>query len=130
MKAVVHRTVFRNCRLTGSLWPDAYFRDVLFDASKGDCCSFKFAEFKDTTFRSSLFAEAEFTSAKLHKCSFEDTDRRRAEMSGLSLRGMDLRSCEIEGMRAGVKELQGVIIDSVQAMLVCSQLGLCVKFDA
>ena len=50
-------------------------------------------------------------------------------MADAKLAGADLRSSNIEGARAGIKELQGAIVNMEQAISIARMLGVDVRMD-
>jgi hypothetical protein len=48
-------------------------------------------------------------------------------LHGAKLAGTDLRGSIIDGLVVGAKELQGVIVDRLQAVQIAGLLGIVVK---
>ena len=51
------------------------------------------------------------------------------KLSDAKLAGADLRGSKIEGVRLGLKELQGAIVDMEQAIAIARLLGVVVQLD-
>ena len=54
-------------------------------------------------------------------------DLTEADLLGRKLKSADLRESTIDGIRVGARELEGAIIDPLQAVEVATLLGLTVK---
>ncbi len=121
------RVELRGCRLLGADLSQASFEDVLFYDCKGERAIFLSAAFKAVRFEKCDFREASFEGADLTGAIFAECNLRKADLRGAKLAGADLRTSIIDGMQVGIKELQGAIIDPLQAVQVVSLLGLVVK---
>jgi uncharacterized protein YjbI with pentapeptide repeats len=83
---------------------------------------FKAARFEKCVLRGSTFEGADLTGVVFHDCDLSGADLRNAK-----LKDTDFRSSVIDGLKTGVKELQGAIIAPLQAIQVVSLLGILVK---
>ena len=103
-KASLNRVEAIGCRMVGWRSSQALIRNVVI---KG--CSAIGAQFWSTTFK----------NVRFESCTLRDADFQRA----------DLRGSKIEGVRLGIKELQGLILDVEQAIAIARMLGAVVKLD-
>ncbi|HEY0736378.1 MAG TPA: pentapeptide repeat-containing protein [Herpetosiphonaceae bacterium] len=128
-KAHLSRIEFTGCRLVGlklmaSEITDAVIRD----------CNAEFALFWSSSFKAARFERcnlsgASFTEADLSGVVFKDCDLSNADFTGAKLVGTDLRGSKVEGLKVGIKELQGAIIEPGQAVHIVGLLGIEVKWE-
>ena len=83
---------------------------------------FKTARFEGCLLRGALFDGADLRGVVFQRCDLTNTD-----FTGASLRDVDLRGSIIDGLKAGVREWQGAVIDPTQAVQVAMLLGLTIK---
>lgn len=128
-KALLQRVEILGCRMTGFKAIEAHFQDVLFRDCIGALAQFRFATFKSVQFERCNFANADFQGANLAGVRFVKCDLSNAEMSHTTLTSTDFRSSKIEGLKVGVRELPGAIMDHFQAAYVASRLGIVIKAE-
>ena len=128
-KAVLQRTEFLDCRLTGLQANDGRFQDLLLRDCHGQYASFAGGVFKGVRFERCILRDASFLEADLTGALFLDCDLTNADMLGAKLAGADLRGSTIEGLRLGLKEIQGVKVDLLQAARLLQGLGATVILD-
>ena len=58
---------------------------------------------------------------------FRDCDLSQADLRNTKLKGADLRGSAITGVQVGIKDLQGVIVTSSQAIQLAGLLGVTVQ---
>jgi uncharacterized protein YjbI with pentapeptide repeats len=126
-KARFRRAEFIECRLLGIQLLEATLEDVVFTKCTLESAVFASAVFKAARFEACLLRGALFEEADLRGVVFHRCDLTHADLRGADLRGADLRGSVIDGMKVGPKEVQGAIIDPVQAVQVAGLLGLTVK---
>lgn len=126
-QAGLYRVEMLTCRMTGFLCIEAKFEDTLFKECKANLAQFRFSSFKAVRFDHCDLSDADFQGANLTGVTFAHCDLRNVEMSGAKLAGADLRGCNIDGLRAGQRELQGAIIDPVQALALVQAFGIVIK---
>jgi uncharacterized protein YjbI with pentapeptide repeats len=115
------------CQLMGWHAIEGHFQDTLFKSCRSHFCQFRFSTFKSVQFEDCDLSDADFQGADLSGVKFVNCKLRNVEMSGAKLRGADLRGSHIDGLRAGLPELQGAIIDPAQALALVEQFGITVK---
>ncbi len=128
-RAVLQRVELLGCRMTGFKAIEAHFQDVLLRDCIGTLAQFRFATLKAVCFEQCNFANADFQGANLAGVRFVKCDLSNAEMSHTTLTGTDFRSSKIEGLKVGVRELPGAIMDHFQAAYVASLLGIVIKAE-
>lgn len=125
---ILQRVEFIGCQLTGLVCIEAGIQDTLFKGCTGKLAQFRFSSFKHVRFENCDFSDADFQGANFNGASFINCNLSRVEMSGAKLTGIDLRSCQIDGMRVGIKELQGAIITPPQAIALIQAQGIKVEW--
>jgi uncharacterized protein YjbI with pentapeptide repeats len=121
------RVEFIGCRLLGAQLLEAQLDDVFFKDCNLESAVFATAVFKAARFEGCALRGALFDGAELRGVVFYRCDLTNADFIGASLREVDLRGSIIDGMKAGVREWQGAIIDPTQAVQVAALLGLTVR---
>lgn len=123
------RVEFNGCRLLGARLMDAQIEDALFKDCVADYALFWSAMFKKTRFERCQLREASFQGADLSGVVFQGCDLRQADFQGAKMLGTDLRGSQLEGLRVGIMELQGAIIEPSQAVHLAGLLGIVVKAE-
>jgi uncharacterized protein YjbI with pentapeptide repeats len=121
------RVEFVGCRLLGAQLPEAQLDDVFFKVCSLESAVLASAVFKAARFEGCALRGALFDGADLRGVVFYRCDLTNADFTGASLRAVDLRGSIIDGLKAGVREWQGAIIDPTQAVQVAALLGLTVE---
>lgn len=126
-EAIMHRTVFRRCKIVGLELGGTTLRNVSFEDCAGDYATFRFASLKQVVFEHSSLAKADFYHSELSKVELRDADIDGAQLSGTKLSGIDLSGCRFYNLGVTLEDLQGCIISSPQAILFTKIFGLVVK---
>jgi uncharacterized protein YjbI with pentapeptide repeats len=126
-KSHFRRVELIGCRLLGARMPDSYFADTLIRDCSAELVFLTAAEFKAARFERTSLLEANFDAADLSGVVFVKCDLSGSNLRGANLAGADLRSSVIGGVQVGIAELQGAIVDSMQAAQIAALLGLVVK---
>ena len=73
--------------------------------------------------------EFSLSSCKLKQCQWEACDLSRADFFRTPLKNLDFSTCQIEGLLLSddYNELQGLTVNSLQALELSKLLGLKVK---
>jgi uncharacterized protein YjbI with pentapeptide repeats len=128
------RIQFVDSRMTGMKFIDSEIKNVSFENCKIDLAQFRVCGFKDCRFSNCNLREADFYQADLSGVAFTGCDLRGAQLYGARLKGADFRGSQLEGLQAGVEDLDGAIIDAVQAVELARDmarmLGLKVVEDS
>jgi uncharacterized protein YjbI with pentapeptide repeats len=127
--ASLARVEFLGCRLIGLHASEGRCEDLLVKGSNLNLAQLWGTLFKRARFESCNLSEASFQGADLSGATFDKCDLRGASFSDAKLVGADLRGSNIDGVRAGVKELQGAIVDPEQAIHIARLLGVEVRWD-
>ena len=128
-RMVAHRTEFVDCHLVGLNVTEGHLQDVRFEKCDTQLARFRFCSFKAVTFDRCNLKSANFQGADLSGVRFNRCDLSEAEMSQSKLMGTDFRTSNIDGLKVGVREVEGAIVDHFQAAYLASLLGLVVKND-
>ncbi len=128
-KALLSRVEALGCRMVGWRASEGLLRNVLIKGCSAIGAQFWSTEFKNVRFESCILRDADFQRADLSGVIFDKCDLSNAKMSDAKLAGADLRGSKIEGVRLGLKELQGAIVDMEQAIAIARLLGVVVTMD-
>lgn len=114
----------RECRMTGIGLFSSRGTECLFDS-----CEVSFGDFRSSVFRKCRFMNcnlrgADFQGADLRETLFENCNLCEAQFSFTRLEGTDLRGSRIDGLRVGMDNLRGAIVDPFQAARLAGLMGL------
>ena len=124
---VARRVEFIECQLLGWNSSKGHFQDVLFRGCDIQLSLFRFCTFKSVRFEECNLQDASFQGSNLSNTVFSNCTLNNAEMSQTKLAGTDFRTSSIDGLRVGINEVAGAIVDHFQAAYLASLLGLIVK---
>jgi uncharacterized protein YjbI with pentapeptide repeats len=108
----------KGCRLTGLRIRGGRAPELRLVECHGQYAQFDGVELKGARFDRCHLAETSFLRCQLDRAVFSECDLRANVMSGVRLNGADLRGCRIDGIRAGLDDLAGAILDPRQAAAV------------
>lgn len=123
------RTELLGCRLIGLQASDGRIEQAIFRGCNAAHAQFWGTVFKQARFENCNLNEASFSGADLSGVVFEKCDLRGANFVDAKLHGADLRSSQIDGARLGAKEIQGLIVNTEQAISIARLLGADVRLD-
>jgi uncharacterized protein YjbI with pentapeptide repeats len=126
-KASLQRVELVASRIVGLKAGGAEFHDVLFKECKGSFSFFRSAIFKSVRFEDCDLTEADLGEADLSGVIFSRCNLTRCDMAGAKLAGTDFRGSNLDGLKVGLDDLQGAIVDPSQALGFAMLLGLVVK---
>jgi uncharacterized protein YjbI with pentapeptide repeats len=127
MGARLRRVEFSGCRLLGAALAEGTLEDVFFQDCPIERANFSWAVFKGARFEKCNLREAVFLGADLSGVVFRNCDLSGADLRDAHLTGADLRGSVLDGLKVGVKDLQGAILTTVQVMQVMGLLGIQIK---
>jgi uncharacterized protein YjbI with pentapeptide repeats len=128
-KLLLSRVEVLGCRMVGWRASEGSLRNVLIKGCSAIGAQFWSTSFKNVRFENCILRDADFQRADLSGVVFDKCDLSNAKLSDAKLAGADLRGSKIEGVRLGLKELQGAIVDMEQAIAIARLLGVVVKMD-
>jgi uncharacterized protein YjbI with pentapeptide repeats len=123
----LQRVELLGCRMLGFGAVEGRLHDVLFKECKARFARFHSATLKWTRFEKCDLTDADFHNADLSGVVFAGCDLTGCDMKGAKLAGADLRGSIVDGLRVELEELQGAIVDPVQAVSLLRLLGVVVK---
>ena len=126
-KARFRRVELSGCRLLGTNFMEGRFDDLRLSDCNAEGVNFVMATFKAARFEKCVLRGATFEGADLSGVVFQQCDLSGADLRNAKLKDTDFRSSTIDGLKIGIKELQGAIIAPLQAIQVVSLLGILVK---
>ena len=116
-KAHLRRVELSACRLVGLRLSDSSIDDVQFSKCNAELARFWACSFKAARFDHCVLREASFDGSDLSGVIFRDCDLSQA----------DLRGSTLSGVQVGIRELQGVIVTSIQAIQLAGLLGMTIQ---
>lgn len=125
--ASIHRTVFKNCRLTGTNFNEVYLKNVKFENCKADYIRLMNSKISLVVFSDCYLVQGDFKDIEWSKTVIQGCNLKSSEFHHTKLAGMDFSSCEIDGLRAGVEDLKGLILESYQLGTIAGLMGIIVK---
>jgi uncharacterized protein YjbI with pentapeptide repeats len=128
-KVLFSRVEAIGCRMVGWRASEGSLRNVLIKGCSAIGAQFWSTVFKNVRFENCILRDADFQRADLSGVVFDRCDLSNAKLSDAKLVGADFRGSKIEGVRLGLKELQGAIVDVEQAIGIARLLGVVVKMD-
>lgn len=86
-------------------------------------CHCQYAQFdgvdlKEARFDACQLGDSSFQRCALDRAVFADCDLRSTVLAGVRLNGADLRGCRIDGIRTGLDDLAGALLDPRQAAAI------------
>ena len=126
-KAHLRRVELGGCRLVGLRLSDSSLEDVLIGKCNAELARFWACSFKGARFEQCVLREASFDGSDLSGVVFRGCDLSQADLRNTRLKGADLRGSTIAGVQVGVKELQGAIVTSSQAIQLAGLLGVTLR---
>jgi len=126
-KAHLRRVELSGCRLGGLRLSDSSLDDVQISKCNAELARFWACSFKAARFDHCVLREASFDGSDLSGVIFRDCDLSQADLRNTKLKAADLRGATINGVRVGIKDLQGAIVTSSQAIQLAGLLGVTVQ---
>lgn len=126
-RGYLRRDQIIECRLLGVMLMHADMEDLVVQKCNGEMSRFWGCTFRSVRFEQCILRQTSFENSTLAGVVFRNCDLTQADFRGASLRGADLRGSTLDSIQLGIKELQGVIIDSGQAVQLAMLLGMIVK---
>ena len=120
------RCSFKECRLMGSNIVDAFLENVLFE----DCLltyinifntKVKNVNFKDCDLKDSSF-KVEYKNLNFDCCNLANSEFQEMEMKDI-----DLANSDIKGIALNPRKINGMIVNSEQALAMALMLGIVIK---
>lgn len=125
-KPHARRVEWIGCRLIGVRLVEAQIEDLLVRKCNADLARLWSSTCRRVCFDQCTLREASFEGSDLSGAIFRRCDLSKADFRGTKLSRADFRGSTIAGMQVGVKELQGAIVDSAQAIQIAGLLGITV----
>ena len=126
-KARWYRVELVGCRLTGIQLSEFNGEDVLFRDCSMDSTMFTSGRFRSVRFEKCTMRRLLLEKTVLAGAVFSECDLAEADLTGSTLKGVDFRGSNLAGIHVEERQLQGTIIDSLQAIQVALLLGINVR---
>jgi uncharacterized protein YjbI with pentapeptide repeats len=122
--AKLRRVELIECRMIGFTVTEGKLQDCVFTNCNASYMRSRFAALRAVHFGDCNLRDADFQGADLSGVDFTRCDLRNAQMSGAKLKGTSLRGSNIDGLIVNGQDLEGVIVDPMQAAYLAPLLGL------
>ena len=106
---------------------EATLRDVTFENCNGQYAFFNYSNCKRVAFLRCQLISSDFKNSVFSKVEFQDSNLIQAQMNFTNLKGIDFTSCDIEGIGVNITDINGAIVNAMQAVSLSTLLGLIVK---
>jgi len=113
--------------MTGANCDEGVFERCLFEETKVDLASFRFAKMAKCDFINCNLREIDFQGAEFAEVRFRNCDLSGAQFSQAKFKQVDLRSSDIGGIGFSLNSLKGLIVDPLQCETFARHLGLQVE---
>ena len=124
--AVFSRVRFEGCKLTGVNFAETVFRDVSFTDCRAPYLNLASAKAQRLVFADCRLNEATFQDLKW-TAAFQRCDLTAATFHFAPLKGINLTTSRIDGLRVGLPDLKGAIVNTFQAADLSRLLGLVIN---
>lgn len=123
----IMRTEIKNSKILGINLTYGVINNVLIEST---VC--RFANFSEARFSYAEFRSCDMNSASMDKCRFKQISFSQCDLTGTnfchtSLKSVDLRTNELNGLVLVGGELDGAVVDTVQAIGLVKLLGIEVR---
>ena len=124
--AVFSRVRFQGCKLTGANFAETVFRDVAFCDCRAPYLNLAAAKAQRLLFADCRLTEASFQEMKW-TAAFQRCDLTGATFHFAPLKGINLTTSRMDGLRVGLPDLKGAIVNTYQAADLARLLGLVIN---
>ena len=127
-KAHIEHAEFIKCQMTGFKYNEANMNSVLLKDYKLSLSQFRFSKLKNMTCIHCIFEESDFYHTDLSGAVITNCDLTKSEFSESMLKDTDLRTSNLAGIKIGIKDLHGAIIDPSQVSDLSWLLGATIEW--
>lgn len=124
--AILHRCAFKSCNLVGVDMSATMLNNVSFSECKLMYTNFSFSTFKTVSFIDSLLRESELHTIEQTHLKLINCDCTKANFFATKLANVDISSSTIDGIMISPDCIQGLKVNSNQAIELASVLGIIV----
>ena len=129
----LNRTAINNSKLTGFKLLEGQLNDISIEDCIGDIIQLFGSNLQNVVFSNCRLRKADFRSCQFKDVFFSNCDLTEAEFFEAKFNKVDFSGSCLHGIKAGVNDLRGAIIDTSQAIEMAkhlaSLLGIRVKDD-
>lgn len=122
------RVVLEECRLMGINLSGSDWDDLSISHCHAPYARFPVSRFRRTVFDACNLENADFFGSDLTKVLFRDCNLKGCRFLECQCRETDFRGSELEGVLIGTQELQGAIVEPMQAPILIARFGVTVKW--
>lgn len=123
----IHRVCFDRCNLVGCDFIGSSLSDISIIDSKCNYINFSDSTIKNLLIKDSILKEGRIVNTKLCNIEFDNVDFSMVEFLNTKLGGLDFSNCNINDIGVSVNDIRGVTVNSEQALMLISLLGIVVK---
>ncbi len=123
----LNRIEFRGCKMLGVDFTMSYLKNIRFIDCNLRYALFRYVKFSQIEFVRCDLTEADFQAAELPDVRFRGCKLGKTQFSDAKLKDADFRGSEIEGIKVGIQELPGSVVDPFQALYLSTLLGFTIK---
>lgn len=121
------RTHFVDCKLLGTDFSSSRFVDCSFER-----CKIQYANFSETEMKDCQMADSECTRTFFHRFTQKNLKLKNVDLSGCEflesdLRELDISTCKINETTFQIKSVNGLTVNTDQAVALSTLMGLVVK---
>lgn len=124
--AVFSRVRFESCKLTGVNFGETVFRDVAFTDCRAPYLNLAAAKAQRLLFQACRLNDATFQELKW-QAAFQRCDLTGATFHFAPLKGINLTTNQLAGLRVGLPDLKGAVVNTFQAAELSRLLGLVIN---
>lgn len=123
----IHRVCFDRCNLVGCDFIGSSLSDISILESKCNYVNFSNSTIKGLLIKESNLKEGRIVDTKFSNVTFDDVNFSDVEFLNTKLAGLDFSNCNIDDIGVSVSDIRGVTVNSEQALMLISLLGIVVK---
>ena len=123
----IHRVIFRDCKLVGTIFIEASLEHVRFEN-----CTLTYSNFTSSFLRNVMFCntnmdEVSFNEVTWKYLTFDHCTFAQTEFLHTSLKQLDFTSSDISGILLDPSSVRGMIVTSYQAITLSRLLGIVIQ---
>lgn len=118
---------FDNCKVSGCDLSENILYNVTFRENNASYINLSMASIKNVLFKDTILKNSYFHETKIKNIYFNNVDLTQAQFFKTSLKGVDLSNSKIEGIAVSIEDINGAIIDQLQAMDLLYLIGVKLK---
>lgn len=122
-----HQVEFRQCKLTGCNFAEAYLKDCLFSDCILDYASFSMSTMKVVHFEESSLRQAEFSELDWQHLKMKYCQLTQSQWFNTPLKNLDFSENQFDTIALSPESIRGMIVNAEQALTIAETLGIILK---